>query len=282
MRIQHLTDCHFDINHRANAKQLIKIDPTADVIALTGDMFNHAVDTINWIKYDLLPITSDTQHIVYIFGNHEFYGISIEKALLNADDFVHPRVHFLKAGRKFELDDVCFIGDTLWTDFEFQSGRLGLPDLNMFYASQSMSDFSYIEYNGRTIKPAHTVVFHHRAREEFVESMRQTQCKHIVVLSHHGPCGKSVSPRFFNDSLNAAFVSEILDKYPFPKDIDLWLHGHVHDSFDYLHESGTRVVCNPIGYLGGGVEGKNFVEQRILIVGSESSENEGTELNEPE
>lgn len=29
---------------------------------------------------------------------------------------------------------------------------------------------------------------------------------------------------------------------------DLWLHGHVHDSFDY-NVGRTRVIANPAGYL---------------------------------
>jgi hypothetical protein len=29
--------------------------------------------------------------------------------------------------------------------------------------------------------------------------------------------------------------------------VSLWIHGHTHESFDYV-VSGTRVVCNPRGY----------------------------------
>jgi hypothetical protein len=32
----------------------------------------------------------------------------------------------------------------------------------------------------------------------------------------------------------------------------LWVHGHTHDSFDYV-VNGTRVVCNPRGYAQYGV-----------------------------
>jgi predicted phosphodiesterase len=28
----------------------------------------------------------------------------------------------------------------------------------------------------------------------------------------------------------------------------VWIHGHTHESFDYV-VNGTRVVCNPRGYL---------------------------------
>jgi hypothetical protein len=29
--------------------------------------------------------------------------------------------------------------------------------------------------------------------------------------------------------------------------VKLWVHGHVHDEWDYV-EAGIRVVCNPLGY----------------------------------
>ncbi|MEO8655932.1 MAG: metallophosphoesterase, partial [Ramlibacter sp.] len=34
--------------------------------------------------------------------------------------------------------------------------------------------------------------------------------------------------------------------------VQLWIHGHTHDSFDY-RMNGTRVVCNPRGYAKNGV-----------------------------
>ncbi len=50
-------------------------------------------------------------------------------------------------------------------------------------------------------------------------------------------------PRFAGTLLNAAFVSDLT---PLIEKADLWIHGHVHDSFDY--EIGdTRVIANPRG-----------------------------------
>ena len=34
--------------------------------------------------------------------------------------------------------------------------------------------------------------------------------------------------------------------------VRLWVHGHMHDSFDYA-VNGTRIVCNPRGYIKQGV-----------------------------
>ncbi|KAB2894183.1 MAG: metallophosphoesterase, partial [Burkholderiaceae bacterium] len=62
---------------------------------------------------------------------------------------------------------------------------------------------------------------------------------------------RSIHPRFAGSPLNASFVSHaehLLDS----RRVQLWIHGHTHDSFDYrLH--GTRVVCNPRGYAKDGV-----------------------------
>src|SRR5690606_10859034 len=66
-----------------------------------------------------------------------------------------------------------------------------------------------------------------------------------VVVTHHGPHPLSVHPRYAGNPLNAAFISDLgplLDK------TDFWLHGHVHDSFDYL-VGACRVIANPRGYV---------------------------------
>jgi hypothetical protein len=44
--------------------------------------------------------------------------------------------------------------------------------------------------------------------------------------------------------VNAGFLSDLRRLLPLA---DLWIHGHVHDSFDYCTE-GVRVVANPRGY----------------------------------
>ena len=65
-----------------------------------------------------------------------------------------------------------------------------------------------------------------------------------MVITHHGPHPLSVHPRYAGDPVNAAFVSDLSELLP---KADLWLHGHVHDSFDYK-VGNCRVVANPLGY----------------------------------
>jgi hypothetical protein len=53
-----------------------------------------------------------------------------------------------------------------------------------------------------------------------------------------------VHPRYAGDLLNAAFVSDLT---PLVEQADRWIHGHIHDSFDY-RVGKCRVVANPRGY----------------------------------
>jgi Icc-related predicted phosphoesterase len=67
-----------------------------------------------------------------------------------------------------------------------------------------------------------------------------------VVVTHHAPSSKSVPPRYAHDLLTPAFASN-LDVLMDGDRTALWIHGHMHDPFDY-EICGTRVVCNPRGY----------------------------------
>jgi Icc-related predicted phosphoesterase len=85
---------------------------------------------------------------------------------------------------------------------------------------------------------------HERSRTWLERELARPYKGKTVVVTHHGPHPLSVHPRYVGDLLNAAFVSNLdhlLEK------ADLWLHGHVHDSFDY-RVGRCRVVANPLGY----------------------------------
>jgi hypothetical protein len=66
-----------------------------------------------------------------------------------------------------------------------------------------------------------------------------------AVISHHGCHPLSVHPRYIGDPLSACFVSDLSDLIPA---VDLWMHGHVHDSFDY-RIARCHVRTNPAGYI---------------------------------
>ena len=58
------------------------------------------------------------------------------------------------------------------------------------------------------------------------------------------------------------------DLTPLVQKADLWLHGHVHDSFDYSDVGWCRVVANPAGYvknLGGARNPSEFELENALF-----------------
>ena len=60
------------------------------------------------------------------------------------------------------------------------------------------------------------------------------------------PSERSIADEYKGDTLSPSFASN-LDHLV--EQADLWVHGHVHSSFDYRIGRG-RVVCNPLGYPG--------------------------------
>lgn len=62
--------------------------------------------------------------------------------------------------------------------------------------------------------------------------------------THHAPHRLSVHRKFVEDPLTPAFVSDLTEQLRLA---DLWIHGHVHDSFDYS-VGRCRSVANPAGY----------------------------------
>lgn len=64
-------------------------------------------------------------------------------------------------------------------------------------------------------------------------------------MTHHAPRLLSIHSRFLGHPLNAGFVSDVMLLLA---KVDLWLHGHVHDSFDSCVGK-CRVVANPAGYM---------------------------------
>ncbi len=67
-----------------------------------------------------------------------------------------------------------------------------------------------------------------------------------MVVTHHSPSAQSIPRQYENDILSASYASN-LDNLVRELEPDLWVHGHMHETCDYLIGK-TRVVCNPRGY----------------------------------
>ena len=85
-----------------------------------------------------------------------------------------------------------------------------------------------------------------------------------VVITHMAPSILSVAAQYANDIVSSAFASNLDD---LAKNANLWIHGHVHESFDY-HIEKCRVICNPLGYMlrNGNPENQNFDPNLVIEI----------------
>jgi hypothetical protein len=95
------------------------------------------------------------------------------------------------------------------------------------------------------------VQWHRSARQWLLAALAEPWAGRTVVVTHHAPHRGSLAACFERSGLSPAFVND-LPAACFDG-VALWVHGHTHDSFDYLVPrpgGGTcRVVCNPRGYV---------------------------------
>jgi Icc-related predicted phosphoesterase len=232
MRVHILSDLHLEFA----PFQRDSVD--ADVVVLAGDIHT-GMNGIQWILNTFLDLP-----VIYVLGNHEFYGQKIPKL---AEEIkaaaAGSNVRVLENDR-VEIEGVVFLGATLWTDFRL-NGDLVLAEVT---AQTGMTDFRRIRVTPtyRRFRPVDARRFHTQSLEWLQQQTAQARGRMIVVVTHHAPSPQSIPQRFRNDPLNPAFASD-LEPFVATSQAALWIHGHIHQHSEYVIGL-TRVVANPRGY----------------------------------
>lgn len=220
----------------------------ADLLVLAGDIGVKLNGLEQALKTSKIPV-------VYVVGNHEYYGAAIPKLTIELQDAARgSQVHFLE-NDEFIFQNVRFLGCTLWTDFEI----LGLEHRNlaMWDAEQKMTDYRLIRLSPKfsRLRPVDTAGFHFASLKWLKRQLEIPFDGRTVVVTHHAPSAKSFNPKYQSDLLSAAFASNLeplMDEFK----IDLWIYGHTHHNADFVHGS-TRILSNQRGYPGERIPGFN-------------------------
>jgi hypothetical protein len=211
-------------------------------------------------------------HVIYILGNHEHYHgdfattHNIIKSMLESNAL--SNVYLLDNEIK-QIDDVTFIGGTLWTNMNNED------PITLYHMKSMMNDFRCVANSNRvvsykTYEQIHGVdnrerpIFRERvgkfSPEDAVDEFKKFTGfiqqivegrfdQKFVVAGHHAPSRLSTHARYADDTVMNGGYSSSLDEYMIDHpQIKLWTHGHTHHDFDYMVGS-TRVVCNPRGYI---------------------------------
>jgi Icc-related predicted phosphoesterase len=235
MKVQLASDLHLEfIARQFPGETLIRPAYGADVLVLAGDIANDLL-AIKLFAHWPVPV-------VYVLGNHEFYDSDWPKMREQLNrGAVGTSVTVLDNG-SWEFGGVRFLGTTLWTDYRLRANRTQRQLMDV--AGSRLRDHSAIRVGAEAFTPEMALHDHEQSRQWLEEQLALPFDGKTVVVTHHGPSARSIHPRYMGDAVNAAFVSELDD---IVCKADLWLHGHVHDSFDY-GVGGCRVVANPRGY----------------------------------
>ncbi|UGX94818.1 metallophosphoesterase [Bradyrhizobium barranii subsp. barranii] len=238
--------------------------PDFDVMIVAGDLIPRMERGVAW----LLDRVRD-RPVIYVAGNHEFYGCDIDRTLEKAKALAAgTNVHVLE-NESVRIDDVTFAGCTLWTDFGIRGDAHGA----MAVAAERMNDFKRIRMSTykRRFLPHHAVNRHSKSVTFLESEMRKPRGEDkLVVVTHHasipemtsGPGGSGNDP-----TLDPAYRSDLRRlMVPAPDDgrgalrpAELWIFGHTHESFDAAMIDAstidatatgatTRVVSNAKGY----------------------------------
>jgi len=185
-------------------------------------------------------------HVIYVMGNHEFYHGKFYAGIdyMREEFAKYPNVYMLEGDTKI-IDDVVFVGGTLWTNMNKRD------PLTMHAIEGMMNDFRIIRNDKRNYAAmsALDVAIRHDKTLGYIKLMVQEhKDKKCVVVGHHSPSFQSVHPTYAHETLmNGGYHSDLSEFILDHPQIKLWTHGHTHHPFDYVIGE-TRVVCNPRGY----------------------------------
>ena len=282
MKITVVSDLHLEFSDCFD----IKNENNADVLILSGDimvaedLYDHPVvpsiyeygsfaelgrkqKRVQSFRDFLTRMSNLFPHVIYVAGNHEFYHGKWRRTLtvLSDECAKHPNVYFLEAGSK-KINDVTFIGGTLWTDM-----NKGDP-LTLHAVRDMMNDFRIIkkEEEGYTNLKPHDTVMRHKHMLGYIKNVvAERTDEKFVVVSHHSPSFQSVHEQYKHETLmNGAYHSDLSEFILDRPQIKLWTHGHTHHCFDYTIGE-TRIVCNPRGYENDGYSENTGWNPNIIL-----------------
>lgn len=221
-----ISDLHLECDPDVQKQFIRSLDPAdVDVLVLAGDIceFKQSIESIS-----LLCKRFEDSYVLWVHGNHEYHGTTRSLMQRRTQEALrqNKNLRWLEMV-PVHIEGQRFLGSTMWFKWN--------PTMSMLETQSA--DFS-------AISGLHEWVYD--ANSEFQTVIDVELQQSDIVVTHHAPSYRSIAPRFIADERTQLYVCDmesiIVERQP-----KLWIHGHTHDSFDYMLEK-TRVVCNPRGY----------------------------------
>lgn len=258
MKIQILSDLHVEFSY------FLFQDAEADVVVLAGDIGKGA----QGIQFAESLLDKTDAAILMINGNHEYYSQDFDTFLADMRSYCNKvaekrgeRRLFFMENDEVIIQGVRFLGATMWIDFML----FGRDKLHLcLEEARYLNDFQLIRKDQglRRFSTQDAINLHMQSLSWLTASLNKPFDGRTVVISHHLPTFESVAERYRDDLFSACFASSL--DHLFGK-MDVWIHGHTHDSFDYV-KNGTRFICNPRGYSRYEQDIENYGFEPLLVI----------------
>lgn len=243
MKIKLLSDLHLEFAVKLQEMEYFPYDGE-DVLVLAGDIdsgYNNVIRIVEKFHKEGYP------HIVYVAGNHEYYGTSGIDGF-NADMRRYSEehqdwFHFLDKDW-CAIGDSIFIGATLWSNFR------GNP-MSEAAAQRGINDFRRIpQFSTKECANRHENDANYI--KQAISTLPELFNSHkFYVVTHFLPAWECVDPYFkANGGLLNDYFANGMDEYLASINRDItWCYGHTH-SPGVQQIGNVKLIANPYGYHG--------------------------------
>lgn len=219
-----LSDLHWEY-YSDYGLNFAKFIPENEFLILAGDIACWQ-NKLRFSYFDsFLELSKKFKQIIYVFGNHEYYKSNFYEAKTNARCCLEKISNLMILDNQIiKINNTKVLGTTLWYKLPEYGTDLKVND-------DLISDYLEIDFlNKKAIK--------------FLSNEIE---KDSIVITHHAPSWQSIHEAYVNNPINRYYVTNL---QPLIETIEpkYWIHGHVHNSFDYKINN-TNVICNPFGYV---------------------------------
>lgn len=238
MRIQYASDLHLEFGENSKWLKENPLIPAADILVLAGDI-GYLGDE-NYRTHPFWDWASENfKQVIVVPGNHELYRFFDVNELYEGWSLeIRPNVKAyyntvipLEAGTEL-------IASTLWAH---------IPPTEECLTERCVSDFKRIR-NGKYRLSARRFNEEHSKCRSFIErSVRESNAKNLVVLTHHVPSFLLMADEFKGSPINGAFTVE-LGNFIADSRINYWIYGHSHRNINKVIGN-TQCMSNQLGYV---------------------------------
>jgi predicted phosphodiesterase len=260
MLIQYLSDIHlefFDSDHVDYNYFFVK---SAEHLVLAGDI---GYPTDNNYKNFIKDCSQLFNKVFIIAGNHEYY---INKPMSEVNNLIsiicseYNNVFFLNNTEYKLTDNIVILGTVLWSK---------INNLDKKYVELYVNDYKKIKDENNNLITAQYINNLYNQNFEWLRTKVEEHQKNnnkIIIITHHSPSYKSISPKYKNYQGNSAFANNLDNFIINNQGVKYWLFGHTH-SHVTLNIKETMCLANPAGYIeDSGFENKEYKSNATIEI----------------